>query len=163
MTEGEFDAATFRGVLARYVTGVVVVSTCVEGIDHAMTANSFTSVSLDPPLVLVCVDRESRFHEAVIATDAWAVSVLGADAEPTARWFARRGRPLFGQFAHIAASRGAASGALLIDGAVAHLECRTEQLFPGGDHDILLGRVEALAVDTDSEPLVFYRHRFRGI
>ena len=86
----------------------------------------------------------------------------GADAEPTARWFARQGRPLADQFAHVAASRGAVSSALLIDGAVAHLECRTEQTFPGVT-DILLGRVEALAVDTDSEPLVFYRHRFRGI
>lgn len=161
MIQGEFDTAQFRSVLARYVTGVVVVSACVDGVDHAMTANSFTSASLEPPLVLVCIDRESRFHEAVAATDSWAVSVLAADAEDTARWFARRGRPLAGQFDQVAASRGGVSGAMLVDGALAHLECRTERMFPGGDHDILLGRVRSLAVDTDSEPLLFYRHGFR--
>lgn len=163
MSHGEIDPAQFRHVLARYATGVVVVSTCVDGVDHAMTANSFTSVSLAPALVLVCVDRGSRFHEAVTATTRWAVSILSAESEPQAAWFAQRGRPLAGQFAGVASMRGPISGALLVSGALAHLECRTHASFPGGDHDILVGRVESLSPADDREPLLYYRHHFRRL
>lgn len=163
MSDVEIDPAQFRHVLARYATGVVVVSTCVGGVDHAMTANSFTSVSLDPALVLVCVDRGSRFHEAVMATSSWAVSILAADSEPQAAWFAQRGRPLADQFAGVASRRGPTSGALLVAGALVHLECRTHAVFPGGDHDILVGRVESMSPADEREPLLYYRHRFRRL
>ena len=84
----------FREAVSRFATGITVVTCVVDGVDHAMTANAFASVSLDPLLVLVCVERESRFHEAIAATHAWGVSILPADAEPTARWLATKGRPL---------------------------------------------------------------------
>ncbi|MDH4016127.1 MAG: flavin reductase family protein, partial [Actinomycetota bacterium] len=89
-------AARFRRATGRYATGIAVITTRADGLDHAMTANSFTSVSLDPLLALVCVERDSRFHSAVLAAGTWAVSFLPEGQEATARWFATRGRPLDG-------------------------------------------------------------------
>ena len=136
----EPSAARYRRAVSRYATGIAIVTTVVDGVDHAMTANSFTSVSLDPLLALVCVERETRFHDAVLEGGAWAVSFLPAGAEATARWFATRGRPLAGQFDSIAVHRGA-TGCLLLAGALAGLELRTEQVVPAGDHDVIIGRV----------------------
>ncbi len=158
------DHEAFRAVMSRYATGVVVVSVCTAGIDHAMTANSFTSVSLDPPLVLVCIDKSSRFHQAVIGADAWAVSILGEPAHRAARWFATRGRPLDDQFAGFPARRAETTGALVLSDAQAVVECRTEAVHPGGDHDILVGRVVSLALaQEETNPLLFYRHGFRSL
>ena len=160
------SAADFRKVMAAYATGVVVVTVCVDGEDHAMTANSFTSVSLDPPLVLICVDRRTRFYQAISSQQSWAVSILGGRSRDAASWFATRGRPLRGQFSGYRTTRGQASGALLLDDALGRLECRTEAVHPGGDHDILVGRVLSLDLTDDSDeaasPLIYYRHGFRS-
>lgn len=158
------SAADFRKVMAAYATGVVVVTLQADGLDHAMTANSFTSVSLDPPLVLVCVERASRFDEALASCDGrWAVSVLSADNKDAARWFATKGRPLAGQFDQVDHQRGE-SGALLVDGALAHIECRTEAVHRAGDHDILVGRVTAMAVNERAgAPLLYYGSTFRAL
>jgi flavin reductase len=128
-----------------------------------MTANAFTSVSLDPLLVLVCVERESRFHQAISASDHWAVSILSRSAEPGARWLATKGRPLQGQLDSISHRRGAASGAALLDGALAVLECRTHGTFPGGDHDIIVGEVIDLEVESETPPLVYYQRAYRSL
>ncbi|MEZ5115185.1 MAG: flavin reductase family protein [Candidatus Nanopelagicales bacterium] len=150
------DAQAFRRVVGRYVTGVTVVTTVAGGLDHAMTANSFTSVSLDPLLVLVCVERDSRFHEAVVDAGRWGVSILAAPARRHARWFATRGRPLVGQFAQVPHHRGS-TGVALLDESVATLECATEAVYESGDHDILVGRVLSLSpVNPRAVPLVYY-------
>ncbi|MGB8022185.1 MAG: flavin reductase family protein [Candidatus Nanopelagicales bacterium] len=155
----------FRRAASRYATGIAVVTTVADGIDHAMTANSFTTVSLDPLLALVCVERDSRFHEAVLAAGRWAVSFLpaGPQAEDTARWFAKRGRPLAGQFDRFAHRRGA-DGCLILSDALASLELRTVQVVPAGDHDVLIGLVTQVhdpAVDCD--PTVYYSSKFREL
>lgn len=160
------DPVEFRRVLARYATGVVVVSVNAGGVDHAMTANSFTSVSLEPPLVLLCVDRRARFHDAVLGQPHWAVSILGGRSRDAASWFATRGRPLRGQFTGYPTTRGEVSGALMLDDAMGRLECRTEAVHPGGDHVILVGRVVTLELREDERspgaPLIYYRHGFRS-
>lgn len=160
------DPVEFRRVLARYATGVVVVSVNAGGVDHAMTANSFTSVSLEPPLVLLCVDRRARFHDAVLSQPQWAVSILGGRSRDAASWFATRGRPLRGQFTGYPTTRGEASGALMLDDAMGRMECRTEAVHPGGDHVILVGRVVTLELREDERsvgaPLIYYRHGFRS-
>lgn len=160
------DSQDFREVLAQYATGVVVVSVCADGVDHAMTANSFTSVSLEPPLVLVCVDRRARFHAAAMSADRWGVSVLGGGSRDAASWFATRGRPLRGQFAGYRTTRGEVSGAQLLDDALGWLECTTEAVYPGGDHDIMVGRVRSLrlraAEQQSAAPLIYFRHGFRS-
>ena len=91
------DPGRFRLAMGRFATGVTVVTTRAGEHDHAMTANSLASVSLDPLLVLVCVENDSRFFDAVIDTGAWGVSVLPHRARPAAAWLATSGRPLHGQ------------------------------------------------------------------
>jgi flavin reductase (DIM6/NTAB) family NADH-FMN oxidoreductase RutF len=159
----EPTAAQFRRATARYATGIAIVTTLADGVDHAMTANSFTSVSLDPLLALVCVERDSRFHAAVIGVDAWAVSFLPEGQEATARWFATRGRPLEGQFDRVPTTR-AANGCLLLTDGLAALELRTEQIVTAGDHDILIGVVTQVhdAVEG-ARPLVYFGSTFLGI
>lgn len=156
-------ADQFRRVASLYATGIAVVTTVVEGIDHAMTANSFTSVSLDPLLALVCVERDSRFHPAVLAAGMWSVSFLPEGHEATARWFATRGRPLVGQFDQVAHRRGA-NGSLVLAEAVAALELRTDQVVAAGDHDVLIGQVTAMHdPQRAARPLVYFGSKFRTL
>ena len=163
---GQVEIATdeFRAVMARFATGVVVVTCVQDGFDHAMTANSFTSVSLDPALVLVCVENDSRFHEAISAVGTWAVSVLDESQKGRASWFATRGRPLVGQFDSTPTTRSTRTGSLLLDGALVTLECRTVAVHPAGDHDIVVGEVLGLqTLRPEGEPLVYFRSGFRTL
>jgi flavin reductase (DIM6/NTAB) family NADH-FMN oxidoreductase RutF len=154
----------FRRALAQYATGVTVVTTRVDGVDHAMTANSFTSVSLDPMLVLVCVERTVRFHEAVLRSGLWAVSVLGEDDREAAEWFALRGRPLTGQLERFPHTRGPLTDAAVLDSALASLEVRTTAVYDGGDHDIVLGEVMALArAPENGRPLLYFESGYRQL
>lgn len=155
------DAAAFRQVFGRLLTGVSVVACVADGLDHAMTANSLTSVSLDPLLVLVCVETDSRFHQAVLDAGQWAVSVLAAPARPAAGWLATRGRPLAGQLASVAHHRGRHTGAALLDDALAWLEARTSAVHPAGDHSIVVGEVLGLGLaGRDVVPLTYFRGEF---
>lgn len=153
--------AEFRAAMSRFATGVTIVTATVDGVDHAMTASSFVSLSLEPPLVLVCVERESRFHEAITAVEHWGVSVLGEDQVDCARWFATRGRPLEGQLDRVAHHRGEA-GVALIDGAIAQVECRTVEHHPAGDHDIVIGEVLTLS-SGEGSPLMYFRGHYRAL
>jgi flavin reductase len=155
------DADVFRRAAAYFASGVTVVSTLAGGIEHAMTASAFTSVSLEPVQVLVCVEKDARFHDAVMESGTWAVSMLPAHARPTADWFASKGRPLIGQFDRFPHHAGPVTGAPLLDDALSWLECRTTAVHDGGDHDIVLGLVLAAVVgDRDAAPLVHYRSHY---
>jgi flavin reductase len=157
-------ADEFRTVMGRFATGVTVVTCVQDGFDHAMTANSFTSVSLDPPLVLVCVENDSRFHEAISQAGSWAVSVLHSGQRGRARWFATRGRPLVGQLDSTPSTRSAITGSLVLDGALAVLECRTTAVHPAGDHDIVVGEVLGMGLPhPEGEPLLYFRSGFRTL
>ncbi len=155
----------FREAVSRFATGITVVTCVVDGVDHAMTANAFASVSINPLLVLVCVERDSRFHDAISATSAWGVSILAADAEPTSRWFATKGRPLEGQLRKSGHHRSPRHGVAWIDGALASLECSTTDVHQAGDHDIVIGEVIELetAVPPTLEPLLYYRRNYRSL
>jgi flavin reductase (DIM6/NTAB) family NADH-FMN oxidoreductase RutF len=109
-----------------------------------MTVSAFASVSLEPPLVLFCAEKIARFHDAVLDAGVWAVSILAEDDEKTARWLATRGRPLEGQLDQVPHRPGPVTGAPLLDGALAMLECRTFAVYDGGDHSIIVGRVAAV-------------------
>ena len=154
----EVHVARFRRAAARFVTGVTVVSTRVGTTDHAMTANAFTSVSLDPVLVLVCVEQEARFHDAIDAAGVWGVSVLDESARGVSQWLATRGRPLHGQLDRVAHHRGEVTGVPLLDQSLATFECRTTAQYPGGDHSIVVGEVIGVELpDLPSRPLVYHR------
>src|SRR5215831_4398593 len=93
----EVDPAAFPQAAGQFASGIVVATTSLDGVSHAMTATAFTAVSLEPLLILICAEKIARFYDAVLAAGSWAISVLGEDAEKTASWLATRGRPLEGQ------------------------------------------------------------------
>ncbi len=163
MRELDLDGQSLRTVSGRYATGVAVVTAVADGVDHAMTTNSFASLSLDPLLVLFCVERSSRFHEALKLTDGFAVSVLPDGADQVARWFSLRGRPLTDQFAGVAHERGD-RGVPLITGALGWIECTIDSMVSAGDHDIVIGAVQKLRIaDEEAAPLLFWKGRFHGL
>ena len=147
------DSATFRSVLGRFVSGVTIVTARdAQGIDHGMTASAFSSVSLEPPLVLVSIAHDATIHPTLLAQDELAVSILTASQEPIARRFAEK---LDNRFDGVGFTRGL-TGAPLIDGALATIEGRIVHRYSGGDHTIFV--VEVLAASpTMDEPLVYYR------
>lgn len=152
----------FRTVAGRFATGIAIVTTHGDGVDHAMTVNAFTSVSLDPLLVLICVEKVARFHSAVIAAGEWGVSVLGEDGEEASRAFATRGRVIEGQLDRWAHRRGSL-GLPLFDSAIATLECRTTAVHDGGDHSIIVGEVVSAGLPSEAEPLIYHRAHYRHL
>ena len=161
---GPVDTAAFRTAMGRFGTGVTVVTCVQDAFDHGMTANSFTSVSLEPPLVLVCVEVDSRFHEAVLDAGTWNVNVLDDHQRGRASWFATKGRPLVGQFDSTPTHRSRLTGALLLDDALVTLECRTTDVHRAGDHDIVVGEVLALDVcRPEGRPLLYWSSTFHTL
>lgn len=155
------DPIELRGVLSMFPTGVTVVATrhVPEGA-CGLTANAFTSVSLEPPLVLVVVDRSSNTFPCIEGRGFFSVNVLAAGQENLAIAFARKGEDKFGEVPH----RLGRSGAPLIDGAAAWLECNVESAHPGGDHVILVARVDRMEPpDEDRPPLVFHRGSYTTV
>lgn len=160
----DLDPAAFRQAMGRVVHGVSVVTTHADGHDHAMTANTVTSVSLDPLLVLVCVETESRFHDAILTHGMWGISVLAADQRALSEWFATRGRPLHGQLDRAPFRRGEHTGVALLEGAMTRLEVRTTSTHPAGDHVIVVGEVLSLDLpDAVGPALVHYRGGYGSI
>ncbi|MFC5183333.1 flavin reductase family protein [Actinomadura harenae] len=157
-----YDAKALRRMFGAFATGVTVL-TCGGARPHGMTANSFSSVSLDPPLVLVCVDRDAVMHAALLDTEFFGVSVLAADQEKVARHFADRRRPLgMAQFDAIDWEPGECTGVPLVADALASFECRRWRGYDGGDHTIFVGRLLA-ASRRDPDALVFHDGRFRRL
>lgn len=154
------DSAQFRDVVGRFATGVTVLTAVADGRAHAMTANAFSSVSLDPLQVLVCVDRHARMHQVIQAATGWAVSILAADQEELSRAFARRA-DADQRLAVTPTHPAPRSGAPIVDGAIAWLECTTVTAHDGGDHSIYIGEVVGLSVGRpDASPLLYFRGRY---
>lgn len=145
-------ADEFRSALRHFPAGVTIVTTRDgEGRPCGLTASAFTSVSLDPPLVLVCVDHAATAHPAVDAHGWFAVNVLGKSQEHLARRFAVSGSD---KFAGVAFREGRA-GLPILEDVVASLECRVVQRYAGGDHTIFVGQVEGVSV-AGGPPLVYF-------
>ena len=155
------DREGVRAALGRFATGVTVLTAGREA-PRGMTANAFTSVSLDPPLVLVCVARTAAVHGTVLAEGGFALSVLSAGQARLARHFADHHRPR-GQreFDGVDSLRGRCTGAPLLTGALAWLECSLAAVYDGGDHSILLGSVLGHASGAPGEPLLYFRSALR--
>lgn len=159
-----FDAATFRGVLARFASGIVVVTGSTPHGPAGLTCQSFSSLSLDPPLVLVGTARTSSTWPRIAATGRFAVNVLAADQQDVSARFAVSGGDKFaGQ-----AWRAGALGNPLLDGAIAHVECDLHAVHDGGDHEIVVGRVRALdapglADGREAAPLLYFRSGYRTL
>ncbi|MET8885052.1 MULTISPECIES: flavin reductase family protein [Streptomyces] len=155
------DPARLRRAFGAFATGVTVVTVGGKS-PRGMTANSFTSVSLDPALVLLCVGNDAVMNRVLAEAGTFAVSVLGAGQEDVARYFADRSRPPgAAQFEAVDWLPGGASGAPLIAGAAVHFECAAWRTYEGGDHTVHVGEVLALDEMPGREPLVFHGGRFR--
>jgi flavin reductase (DIM6/NTAB) family NADH-FMN oxidoreductase RutF len=158
------DNADFRRVAGQFASGIMVVTTTLDGADHAMTVTAFCSVSLRPQRVLFCAEKIARFHDTVLRTGTWAVSVLDEQAEKTARWLATRGRPLDGQLTGIGHFPGPVTGAPVLADALGALECRTTGVHDGGDHSIVVGEVIGVAEPKPGgRPLIHYGGRYRTL
>lgn len=161
--DGAVAPARMREAMGRLPTGVCVVTTVTDGEEVGLTVGSVVSVSLEPPLVLVCIGRSVRLHDVLVGSDSWGVSVLAESARSVAALFARQGSDTRGRVAQVDHHRGAATGVALVDDACAWLECRTEAVHAAGDHSILVGRVVRTAVAPDAPdgspvaPLVHHR------
>ena len=143
----------FRHVLSHFASGVTVVTTWdADGRPTGLTASAFTSVSLEPPLILVCVDHKTQSYPALRASGRFAVNVLAAEHEALSRCFATTDADKFNGVGY----RPGPLGLPLLPEALAHLECRTVHAYPGGDHTIFVGEVEA-AQARDGEPLLYFR------
>jgi flavin reductase (DIM6/NTAB) family NADH-FMN oxidoreductase RutF len=163
----------FRAAMSRLAAGVVLVTAHEpaldaegpRGEDVGMTATAFMSVSLDPPLVLVGLREGSRMDDLLAEQPLWAVSVLSESQRHIAGRFAMKGRIsdrlLFEDIPYV---RGEVSGALLVGGALATLECRTEQRVMAGDHTLVIGRVLSAGVPSaEGGPLTYFRGRYRHL
>jgi flavin reductase (DIM6/NTAB) family NADH-FMN oxidoreductase RutF len=150
------DQLEFRQALGYFATGVTVITTRHQDQLHGTTVNSFCSLSLNPPLVLVNIDRRSTIHDLIIAGGIFGVNILDEYSETLSRHFASR---IPDKFANIDYWLGTL-GIPLLQEALAHLECRLSEHYPGGDHTIFIGEVISLNTQPHSQPLVFYRSTY---
>ncbi|RJO75223.1 flavin reductase [Nocardia panacis] len=158
MAPASVDPSVMRRTMGRFATGVAVITTEFEGEPHGMTVNSLTSVSLDPPLLLVCFTHGARSSDAVIAAGRFAVNVLSSRQEAIAMRFAKRGEDHF------------AGLGLEYDGhrvpvvprALAHLDCDVERVLDAGDHTVVFGAVRDVC-SREGDPLGFFRGQFSSI
>jgi flavin reductase (DIM6/NTAB) family NADH-FMN oxidoreductase RutF len=147
------DPDLFRSVLGRFASSVTVLSARdASGTDRGMTASAFASVSLMPPLVLVCVDHAASIHPTLMIEDRIGFSILSEDQEDHARRFAD---PDTGRFDGLAVRRGE-HGVALLGGAVAHLQCRIVARHEGGDHTVFIAAVDQAEI-FPGQPLLYYR------
>jgi flavin reductase (DIM6/NTAB) family NADH-FMN oxidoreductase RutF len=156
-----FSSKEFRAAVGAFATGVTVVTTRGEQQAYGMTANSFSSVSLDPPLILVCVMSRSAGSEHIQRNGIFAVNILTAEQEPLSRYFASRDRPrgrdAFKDIPH----RTAASGSPILDRSAAFLDCRVHADHEAGDHRVFIGEVLELELRDPRPPLVFQGGQYR--
>ncbi|GMU41526.1 MAG: monooxygenase [Chloroflexota bacterium] len=162
MADPAIEARTFRDTMGRFATGVTVVTVAHGDRLRGMTANSFTSLSLDPPLLLVCVDHHASMHELFQEADAFAVNILAADQQALSAFFASRGEkegPMGGQ-----PFRLGPAGSPILDGVMAWMDCRIEHRYDGGDHTIVVGRIQDMQVERpEASPLLFFSGKYHAL
>jgi flavin reductase (DIM6/NTAB) family NADH-FMN oxidoreductase RutF len=156
----DHDPMAFRNALGNFVTGVAIVTTlCGKGTKQGVTANSFNSVSLDPPLVLVSLARTLACFEHFERCSAFAVNLLRADQKELSRRFATRAADKWRGVNHTTG----ALGVPILEDRLAIFECRPHARYDGGDHIILVGRVERFAIEAGHPPLIYFRGGYREI
>ena len=153
------DPTLFRQVMGRFATGVTVVTSALDGEPHGMTASAVCSVSLEPLLALVCIDKSSHTHPIVERSGVFALNVLARDQEHLSRLFADASPPQGHELLGVPYRQGL-SGAPIIEGCLAYVECRVVAAYPGGDHTIFLGQVEDAGIEREAPPLLFFGGRY---
>lgn len=155
------DARAFRDTVGAFVTGVTVVTTALDDELYGMTVSAFTSLSLDPLLVLISLDNDSRGRGLLERSGIFSVSILADDQAALSRLFANRDRPRgLGAFDGVPISWGA-TGAPVLRGCAAHVDARIWRMYDGGDHTLVIGEVHGLGSRPEASPLLFHRGRYR--
>jgi flavin reductase (DIM6/NTAB) family NADH-FMN oxidoreductase RutF len=150
------DDAVFRLAMSHFASGVTVVTTAHEGRLYGMTVASFASLSLHPPLVLVCIEKSVKTHDAILAAGKFGVSILGSDQADVSTKFASRRDDKFTGVELVPGELDVP----LIAGALTSIECRLHERLPGGDHSIVVG--EVVDVHTrEGDPLLYFRSGYR--
>ena len=160
MSEGESaetlmppDEPSYRTVLGHFATGVTIITAMSDGQPIGVSANSFSSVSLSPPLVLFCASKDSTTWPKIEAAGKFTVNILNEHQEDVYRVFATRGADRFSRIGW----RPSANGSPILHDALAYIDCTIEHQYEGGDHLIVVGLVQELGVLGDEGPLIFYR------
>jgi flavin reductase (DIM6/NTAB) family NADH-FMN oxidoreductase RutF len=152
-TATPFDSARYRQVLGHFPTGVTVVTAMAEGAPVGMAVGSFSSLSLEPPLVLFCAASSSSTWPRIRGAGRFCVNVLAEDQEDVCRAFASKSDDKFAGIGW----KHSGLGSPLLDGVLAWIDCELSDVVPQGDHDIAIGAVGDLAVAREGTPLVFFR------
>jgi len=156
-------AEQFREALARFATGVAVVTAPGPDGPHGVTVNAFASVSLDPPLILICIEQNHLSHTILESSGVFGVNILAAGQDDLSRFFSSATRPEGpGAFQGIPYRVGE-TGVPLIHGCLGYLECRITARYPGGDHTIFVASVESAEVIPGRHPLVYYNRGYRTL
>lgn len=155
------DGPQFKEALAHWASGVTIVSTVKDGFWKGTTASAFTSVSLEPPMVLIALARRLYTRQLIVEAGHYAVSILGVQHERIARIFAGMHAEIEDRFAQ-AAWRTAETGSPILQDAVSWVDCALEQVVESGDHTLLIGRVLACAASPQPAPPLLYHHRLWG-
>jgi flavin reductase len=150
----------FRDAMRRFATGVTVVTTLVDGVPHGFTANAFASVSADPPTVLICVNRDASAHPLISRSSIFCVNILALEQRELARRFADKSMRAT-RFDNLA-THPAATGAPVIDGTLAYLDCRLAEEYTAGTHTVFLGTVVASGART-GKPLGYFDADYRDL
>lgn len=158
--EAAAQARAFRDVLGRYASAVTVVTTMSDGVPVGMTCQSFASVSLEPPLVAFLPTRKSRAFAAIQRAGTFCVNFLAADQAAVSDQMAGRGGE--DKFEGVGWRPAPATGSPRLDGVIGHVDCTVHAVHEAGDHYIVVGRVQDLDVGDDTEPLLYYRGRYRS-
>src|SRR5437660_924691 len=157
------NPAEFRKAMGAFATGVTIITVDLDSEVHGMTANAFTSVSLDPMLVLVCVDHSTRTHAHLHAKKRFGINVLCEDQKAISEYYARPERTHERAQEEAGASfERTAHGTPMLSGALAYLECRLHSAQDAGDHTIFIAEVEDVVIRR-GEPLLFFRGKYRKV
>jgi flavin reductase (DIM6/NTAB) family NADH-FMN oxidoreductase RutF len=154
------DKSQFRTALSRFASGVTVVTIMdADARPLGLTVSAFSSLSLEPPLVLVCIDRAAYIHDALQTSGNFVVNILSTEQEHLSRLFASREPDKFASVGYSAGN----TDAPVLDAALAALECRLKHSYEGGDHTIFVGEVEHTHVREDGHPLLYYRGGYANL
>jgi flavin reductase (DIM6/NTAB) family NADH-FMN oxidoreductase RutF len=159
VSASEIDSSQFRQLLGHFATGVTILTAKTpEGRPLGMTANSLSSVSLNPPLISVCVDREAEMHAVILQPQEFVVNVLASPQEALARRFSDKHEDRFDGIGYHLSPEGL----ILLDGVLAHIVCERQATYPAGDHSLVLGHVIGGAT-RDGRPLLYYRGGYAAL
>jgi flavin reductase (DIM6/NTAB) family NADH-FMN oxidoreductase RutF len=158
----EINPTTLRDALRFWTTGVTIVSAAQDGRSHGMTANSFTSLSLEPPLVLVSLEKRTRTHDLVQQAGAYAVSVLAQDQQSISDRFAGRDSENSQRFADLDTFE-LQTGSPILSAALAYFDCEVDSTHDAGTHTLFVGRVVALGQQEGQPPLVYFNRDYRKL